>query len=141
MSPLDRILPLLAGVKRTAPGRYIALSPTRDERSPSLSIRELDDGTLLLHDFGGSSVEEVVGALGLDLGDLFPQRDPQPGAGRKPERRRFNASDLIALAAFESSIVCLLVRDWLNGAANDLDLDRLIEAARRLGNIAGAVNA
>ncbi len=82
MTAADRLLSLLDGVKRTAPGRWLACCPSHDDRHPSLSIRELDDGTLLLKDWAGCSVDQIVGALGLDLSDLFPPRDPVPGAGR-----------------------------------------------------------
>src|SRR5690349_10346417 len=41
------------GVRERGPGRWMARCPAHDDSSPSLSIRELDDGTILLHDFAG----------------------------------------------------------------------------------------
>ena len=140
MSPIDKLLPLLHGVKRTARGKWIALCPARDERSPSLAIRELDDGWLLVHDFGGASVEEVLGAVGLDMAALFPDRPQRPGDGRKPERRPFNATDLIDLAAWESSIAAIISSDIINGKEG-ADFDRLLLAAFTLANVAEAVHA
>ena len=138
-APIDKLLPQLARVRRTAPARWSASCPAHEDRSPSLSVRELDDGTVLIHDFGGCSVEDVVGAVGLTLTDLYPERDLTPGAGRKPERRPFNANDLIRLAAFESLLACIVVNDIVAGKPA-ADTPRLIEAARRLGNIAEVVN-
>ena len=139
MSPADKLLPLLRGVKRTGPGKWIALCPARDERSPSLVIRELGDGRLLLHDFGGASVQEVVGALGLQMADLFPQQQAH-GAGHEPVRRAFSAVDLIDLAAWESSIVAIIASDIINGKEG-ADFDRLMVAAGRLADVRDAVHA
>ena len=139
MSPADKVLSRLQGVKRTGPGKWIALCPARDERSPSLAIRERDDGALLLHDFGGASVLEIVEAIGLTLADLFPEPLHSPGDGRKPERRPFNALDLIDLAAFEAGLAVLVASDILHGNA-EADYDRLLVAAGRLADIKEAVH-
>jgi hypothetical protein len=42
-----------------------------------LSVREGDDGRVLLHCFAGCSVNEVVAALGIELSDLFPVRQSE----------------------------------------------------------------
>ena len=140
MSPAEKLLPHLRGVKRTGPGRWIARCPTRDDKTPSLSIRELDDGALLLHDFGGDSVAAILGAVGLAMSELFPDRPQQPGTGRKPERRPFNAADLIDLAAWESSIVAIIASDIISGKEG-ADFERLLVAAGRLADVQGAVHA
>ena len=58
----------------------------RGDRNPSLSVTERD-GKILLHCFAGCRNEDIVGALGLDLKDLFqeggggvftPSRTPAP---------------------------------------------------------------
>ena len=139
MSPADKLLPLLRDVKRTGSGKWIALCPARDERSPSLAIRERDDGALLLHDFGGASVLEIVEAVGLTLADLFPDSPHGPGEGRRPERRPFNAIDLIDLAAFESGLAVVVASDILHGK-KEADFDRLLVAAGRLADICEAVH-
>jgi hypothetical protein len=139
MSPIDQLLPRLSKVRRTGPGKWIALCPTREERTPSLAIRELEDGTLLLHDFGGASVQEIVHALGLRLSDLFPEKQRPPGSGSKPVRRPFSAADLIELAAFEAGLAALVVSDVLSGTA-DADIQRLIVAAARLADVMEAIH-
>src|SRR5690554_7571094 len=59
----------LDGVRETGPGRWIARCPAHEDRRPSLSVRETDDGTILLHDFGGCSALEVVESIGLEFAD------------------------------------------------------------------------
>jgi len=66
----DSFIARLDAARQTGPGRWMAKSPTREERTPSLSIREADD-RILLHDFGGASVEEICRALGIRVADLF----------------------------------------------------------------------
>lgn len=83
---VDKILSRLRGVRRCGNG-YIALCPAHDDKHPSLSIREAEDGRVLLHCWTGCRTEDVVHALGLAMADLFP---PRPGTTRrrtKAERR------------------------------------------------------
>ena len=134
----DKLLSRLQRVKRTGPGKWIASSPTREDKSPSLAIRETDDGTILLHDFGGASVEAILGAVGLSFADLYPDK---PGAIGKPVKRPFNASDVLSLVAFESAVAVIVISDVVrNDGATEEDLDRLLVAAQRLGHAAEVLN-
>lgn len=134
MSPADKLLSRLQRVKRTGPGRWIASSPTREDRHPSLVIRELDDGRLLVHDFGGDDVAAIVAAMGLDLADLFPK---PTGADAKPVKRPFSASDVLALVAFECSVAVVVCSDVLRRReVSEVDFARLLVAAQRLGDAA-----
>ena len=57
------------------PNRWKACCPAHADKSPSLSIKQLEDGRVLLHCFAGCSAEEVVGSVGFDMQDLFPDTD------------------------------------------------------------------
>ena len=134
----DKLLSRLQRVKRTGPGKWLASCPTREDKSPSLAIRELDDGTVLLHDFGGDSVEAILGAVGLTFDDLFPT---QPGHFAKPTKRPFNAADVLSLVAFEATVAVLVISDVVKREdATEQDLDRLLVAAQRLGDAAEVCN-
>lgn len=61
----------LQGV-RGAGRNYRARCPAHDDRNPSLSVREGNDGRILLKCHAGCETAAVVGALGLSLGDLMP---------------------------------------------------------------------
>lgn len=139
MSPADKLLSRLQRVKRTGPGRWIASCPTREDRHPSLAIRELDDGRVLVHDFGGEDVASILAAVGLDIRDLFPAA---PGAAAPPVRRPFHAADLLALVAMESSVAVVVCADVLRSrTASEADFARLLTAAQRLGNAAEVCHA
>ncbi|MGH9893101.1 MAG: hypothetical protein ACREA0_14145, partial [bacterium] len=66
-------------------------------KNPSLSVRELDDGTTLMHCFGcGANGEQIAVALGLHARDLFPQRrrdTPDGPGGRSPIRNPWASDD------------------------------------------------
>src|SRR4051812_27734105 len=94
------------GVRRTGDGRWIARCPAHDDRRPSLSIRELDDGRVLIHCFADCSVEKAVTAAGLKIQELFT---PQPLSGNHShgERRPFFAADVLAALADEALLVAV----------------------------------
>lgn len=75
MTPFDRILDRLDGVRRTGDGRAMARCPAHQDRRPSLSVSEGDDGRVLVYCFAGCGVEAIVASVGLDLADLFPPRE------------------------------------------------------------------
>lgn len=130
MSQVDNLLPLLDKVKRTGKESWIACCPAHDDKSPSLTISEKDDGRILIHCFGGCSVHEVLGAVGLDMAALFPPREI---GHHKPERRPFPAADVLRAIGFESLVVCAAAVTMLTGEAfTEADRDRLILATERI---------
>jgi len=84
-APVDLVLERLDHVRRSGRG-WQGRCPSHEDRSPSLSIAEGRDGRVLLHDHAGCSTEEIVRALGLNLGDLFPRDEIAPH--RRPQGRR-----------------------------------------------------
>jgi hypothetical protein len=127
----ETLLQRLDKVKRTGPDRWIAACPTRTDKNPSMTIRELPDGRVLVHDFGGDDVHEILAAVGLELSDLFPPRPLTDG--RKPERKPFYADDALRCLAFEAKLVSLAALETLKGnALSDADHDRLAVAVERI---------
>src|SRR5260221_5444216 len=52
--------------------QWLACCPAHDDRHPSLSIAEGNDGRVLLRcQSNGCTPEQIVEALGLSMGDLF----------------------------------------------------------------------
>ena len=133
LSPIDRLLPLLNGVKRTGPTTWMARCPAHADKSPSLSIRRADDEKTLVHCHAGCTVYEVVTAVGLDLADLFPPRPPDPAYTGKPERRPFPAADILRAIGFEALVVGCAASAMLAGEAfTQADRDRLMVAVARI---------
>jgi hypothetical protein len=132
----DLILSKLHRVKATGPSRWAARCPAHDDRSPSLSVRELDDGRLLIHDHGGCSVQDVLSAVGLTFSDLFPPHQPRL-TGHRPERRPWLPSDLFQVLLHEATIVSVIGADLhKNRSVSETDYERLMVAIGRLNGIA-----
>ncbi len=84
--PVQELLGRLKGVKRTGPDKWEARCPAHDDRKPSLSVSQGDDGKALVHCHVGCSLADVLQAIGLTERDLFPQSgEPSLDAG---EQRR-----------------------------------------------------
>ena len=141
MSQIENIISRLQKVKGRN-GSWTACCPAHEDRSPSLAIRETPDGRILLHCFGGCSTESVLGAIGMDLTDLFPPtNDYDYTQPRKPLAQRFYASDMLRVIKFEASIVAIAAYDMSQGKTlHEKDLARLKLASLRINEACEAAN-
>jgi hypothetical protein len=72
-----------AAVAETLGGRrvgtgWMARCPAHSDRTPSLSIRDAEDGKLLLHCHAGCSHMQVIAALDSRVEDRRPAQKPIP---------------------------------------------------------------
>jgi hypothetical protein len=127
---VDIFLSRLDKVRRTGRDSWIACCPAHDDKHPSLSIREKDDGKPLLHCFAGCSNEEILAALGLDASVLLPRAAL---AHRMPsERRPFPAADVLRCIAFEALVVLSSGVSMLSGEFRADERERLVLAVGRI---------
>jgi hypothetical protein len=82
VTPTQRLLNRLDGVRRSG-AAWIARCPAHEDRSPSLSVAEGNDGRVLVKCHAGCPVEAIVAAVGLELSDLF---DAEKGGPSRPPR-------------------------------------------------------
>jgi hypothetical protein len=136
MSAADRLLGALNKVKPTGPGRWLACCPAHEDKRPSLSIRELDDGRLLLHCWASCEASAVLAAVGLEFADLFPE----PIASHAPRvRRPFLPADVFEVVRLEVGVIAIIAADMHKSmAVTDGSRARLFTAAARLDEIARA---
>ncbi len=140
-SPIDRLLPRLEGVKATGADRYVAKCSGHDDKRPSLTIRALPDGRILVHCWAGCSAAEIVHGAGLTLADLFPPRPPEHHAGPIPTRSRWDRAAAWQCVAHEAAVAAVVAADAAAGrlvTADDaeragLAADRLADAVHTLG--------
>ena len=129
---IDDLLSRLEKVRSTGAGRWVARCPAHQDKTPSLAIRELPDGRILIHCFTGCSVDAVVSAIGLELFDLFPE-DSRAICHANPEHRPFPAADVLKSLNLEALVVSAAARTILDGKTlNDDDQERLMTALRRI---------
>lgn len=126
---INNLLGRLNKVKSTGRNSWLACCPAHDDRSPSLSIKEEADGHILLHCFAGCSAVDVVGAVGIDIGDLFPEQVQH----KAPVKKKFYATDILEAIKFESQIVLLAAFELKkNKELDETDLQRLQLAYERI---------
>lgn len=129
---IEKILanPALKRLKKSGKG-YRADCPAQpDKKSQSLTIREGDDGRVLLHCFAGCAKADVVAAMGLTMADLYPPSNtprkppPAPGVSRR---------ELSEAAEFERIVLFILRCDAKRGRAiSATDMQRGHLARKRI---------
>ncbi len=124
-APIDLVLSRLDKVKAAGAGKWKACCPAHDDRDPSLSIREADDGKVLLHCWAGCDTDSIAAAIGLTIRDLFPGDDKPrrqgPSRAAIEHERRIVAIGLSLLAQ--------------GGKLPPSDLERLETARLRLAQL------
>jgi hypothetical protein len=134
---IETLLLRLDGVKATGIDAWKAKCPAHPDKSPSLAIKALGDGRILLHDFAGCAAVDIVAALGLAMSDLFPQALTRSHLPRV--RGAFSAWDALKALSAESSIIAIAAADIVAGKQlSAADLDRVSMAT---GRIATALEA
>ena len=146
LSPADRVLDRLDRVKATGPGAWLASCPTGahryGDRSRGLSVREGDDGRVLIHCFAGCGVAEVIGAIGLELADLFPAkptdypgRAPRGGITGRDRHRRIPWTTLFEGISHDLQVCSLAFSDLANGKTfNPKDSEAISRLAGHLAS-------
>ncbi len=83
----NEILSRLDAVRSRGANKWSARCPAHADRSPSLSLRVAEDGRILVHCFAGCTVHEICRALGLSVGELFPDPPKKGRKGARPKSR------------------------------------------------------
>jgi hypothetical protein len=134
MSKLDNFVSRLSKAKRTGKDSWIACCPAHDDKSPSMTVREAEDGKLLIHCFAECSVENIIGALGLGFDDIMPDRVSDEY--RKARKIPFSPSDVLACIKSDSMIIYLAMCDLDKGI--ELSKERIINLKKAAGRIYSA---
>lgn len=80
-------------------------SPLRKDKTASVYLSEAPNGNLLIKDFGGNSIYEILDAINVDIQSLFPAKaehyvKPTPARMAAIELVRFLKSDLVLVLTF-----------------------------------------
>ena len=107
---IDNLLSRLEKVKQANSDQYVACCPAHKDKSPSLSIKVLPDGKILLHCFAECSIDEVLSSIGLALEDLFPERLEVS----KPIKRKISSSAALEIIYFDGLVIQTTARMIIN---------------------------
>jgi len=135
----EKLLSHLTGVKKTGANRWIAKCCAHEDRRPSLTITEKDDGMVLIKCWAGCGAADILAAVGLEFDALYP--DKLNDHRGKPVRRPWNPADVLTVMAFEATVVRICAGDIAAGKPlNEAETQRLVTARNRLTAAAEAVN-
>jgi hypothetical protein len=134
MTPAEKILSCLDRVKENGHNKWMACCPAHDDGSPSLSIKSMDDGRVLLHCFAGCSASDVVAAVGMSLSDLFeaPLYHKAKGVHWKPSMPAADALRALVKDAYAVGIIAANMNDF--GEISDEDRAMLVSCIARMDN-------
>jgi DNA primase len=140
--PIENLLARLDAVKETSRGKWQARCPSHDDKQPSLSIKETNDGVVLLKCWSGCNASEIVGAVGLELSDLFPKHENFDHSRRQVKQQKpFNAMDALRAIIHETTIVAVCAGMLKSDGLSPDDSARLALAIQRLFAAGSAVGA
>ncbi len=126
---IHNILNRLEKVKQTGVNQYVACCPAHEDKSPSLSVREVADNKILIHCFAECPINDILASLNLSLEDLFPEKL----VSSKPIKRGFSASTALEIIYFEGLIVQTTGRMIINKETIvESHYDRLTTAFMRI---------
>jgi hypothetical protein len=133
------ILPKLEKVKAgRGQGQWLACCPAHSDNDPSLALKELPDGMVMLHCWSGCDTKSIVNAIGLDMRSLYPEPEPLQGFNVKPAMPSWRRKQFVDLYKFERLIANIFRSDVRNNRFKVKDLDRFFLACERIRK-AGAV--
>lgn len=138
---LDRLIARLHKVRHTGQQRWVACCPAHDDSHPSLSLRQLPDGRILLHCFADCAVTDVVAAVGMDMTDLFPP--PIEGVHRRAKvNKPFNLHDAVRCLAADALLIVQCSNVMLHGGKlTPATHQSLVAAAARFQTAEGMLDA
>jgi hypothetical protein len=125
VEPLNVLRSRLKGVKQHG-DRFMAVCPAHQDKSPSLSLSQAEDGRALVHCFAGCKTRDVLGAVGLEMQDLFPENLS------KEKRKQFQRMKLENLRGFECLVIEAAGSKTQVGTLSEDDLERLAVAQERV---------
>lgn len=134
MSKLDNLLSRLTKVKKTGKDSFIACCPAHQDKSPSMTIREVEEGKLLIHCFAECSVENIIGAIGLDFADIMP--DKVDDVIRKSRKIPFSPADVLACVKADAGYLYLIMCELDKG--NIFTQDQILKAKKAAARIYSA---
>jgi hypothetical protein len=132
VSAIDNLLSRIPTAKAIGRDRWKARCPAHQDKTPSLYLRSTDDGRVLMHCFGGCEALDVLGALGLEMTDLFPERLPSDYQPPRRERLGVTGMDIVRVLRHELWALQIVASDFSNGVNNQETIERAFRISQRI---------
>lgn len=137
---VEALLSRLEGTRQRSADQWSAICPSHNDKTPSLSIRALPDGRILIHCFGACTIENILDAVGMRFQDLYPKSRIENAV--KTKRKLITAAQALELIAAETTLIAIVAADIGRGEVIDGEtVDRCIKAASRINYLREEVSA
>ena len=135
MQPIEKVLSRIGNPIQRRDGQWSARCPAHEDKNPSLSVCETDEGAVLVHCFAGCSYQRIFACLDLDISEAFPPRNK---SGKEPRQtpRLIAPSQALEILDTEANFVAVCANNLANGLTlNEADLERLNKSSGRIAYI------
>ena len=128
---LTKIESHLDGVIRRSNGGLLAKCPGHDDKNQSLAVGVGMKGQVIFKCFAGCTVDEIVGAMGLTISDLYPDNSH---SYEKQTRSGFSAWQLLNALEKDLLVVLIAINRYLIEGERPCqsDVDYLTEVCKRI---------
>ncbi len=132
-APIETLLSRLDRVQQTRANGWKSRCPAHNGDGQSMSVTHGDNGYILIRCWAYQcDVADILAAVGMNVGDLFPERLPERRANQPPLKHAMPAIDVLRVMKFELTRVQLIVSDIANGTADVRVIGEAMECADRL---------
>jgi hypothetical protein len=132
-APIETLLSRLDGVQQVKASGWKSRCPAHNGEGKSLAITLGNSGHILIYCFAHECEPgDILAAVGMSVGDLFPERLPERRANQPPLKHAMPAIDVMRVMKFELTRVQLIVSDIANGTADVRVIGEAMECADRL---------
>ena len=109
---------------------WMGCCPAHDDKNPSLKV-DLKGEKILIKCWSGCSTEDILGAVGMDFDDIFPDRPIyQRSSGKQPT---LSSADALRIVKYEAMIIWMYGQDLRNKKTpTDEDHQRFTTAITRV---------
>lgn len=108
---VEAFLSKVGKVKINGRNQWVCQCPSHEDKSPSLAVKVLDDGRILLNCFAGCDTESVLSSVGMTFDDLYPEKTY---GNYKPVKTVISYREALELIQHEARIVMLCAYDMRN---------------------------
>jgi CHC2 zinc finger len=136
---VDVLLSRLKKVRRTSGNSWLACCPAHEDRSPSMTIKDVGDGRILIHCFAGCDTEAILGAVGMGWDDVLPEKAIDHHIA--PVKGKIFPNDALKVIQHEVRIVLVAAYDLRRGKQiGEHDMVRLEKAMSRINEVVEYAN-
>lgn len=130
-APIDTLLSRLDGVRPSKANSWMARCPAHNGDGRSLAVTHSEDGRILIYCFAHQcDVDDILGAVGMSVSDLFPDRLPEHRY--QPRKHGVSGIDVMRAMRSELEILHLLADEMSRGELVPAAYERAQLSAERI---------